>query len=179
MKQEVRRLKCSAVRTFSSSHSRDDVFIIIFSSLNAKEKRHDMPIMLQIISITILSRKCPLSFGLSDHKLGHCGSRVSESSSGCCRVKETFDVSLPLWHIRPFNSPIVGQKPVYLSLDICRLGPDAATAGEELDLLRQFGEKQVGAVIIGLEILVDLVRLIDCVNRCLNVPQATLQVTTG
>lgn len=150
---------------------------IIISSIHAKGKRRDMlhhaPIMFHDPSSKIHFYPF-LSLSFSDHELRHGSSRVSEPSSPCCSLEKTLDVSLPLWNIRPFNPSVVCQKSVHFSLNIGRLRPHAATAGEKLDLLLQFGEELMGSIIVGLQILVDFISLIDRINRCLNVPQAKL-----
>lgn len=53
-----------------------------------------------------------------------------------------------------------------------RLGPDGAAAGVSLDLLLEFCQKNVTSVVVGLEIGIDLVCLVDGVNGFLHFPEA-------
>jgi hypothetical protein len=69
------------------------------------------------------------------------------------------------------EAAIVGDEAVDLAFYISGLGPDAAAAGVALNLLAEFAEQDVGAVVVGVEVIVDLVRLVDAEDGLLNLPE--------
>jgi hypothetical protein len=74
--------------------------------------------------------------------------------------------------IRAQAPPIICEKAVDLTLDVGGLGPDAAAAGVALDLLAELAEQDASAVVVGLEVCVELVGLVDLVDGLLDVPEA-------
>lgn len=109
---------------------------------------------------------------LSHPQLLHRGRRVPSAAPRGSRIVQGLDVILPLLDIDALDAAVVGEETIDLALDVGRLGPDAAAAGEELDLLPVLVEDDVGAVVVGVEVDVDLVGLVDGVDRRLDVPQA-------
>ena len=104
--------------------------------------------------------------------LPHRSSRIASPSAARSRVKQGLDVSLPLGHVDALDAAVVGDEAVDLALDVGGLGPDARAAGEQLDLLPVLLEDDVRAVVVRLEVDVDLVSLVDGVYCCLDVPEA-------
>ena len=82
------------------------------------------------------------------------------------------DVVLPLLEVGPLDAAVVGDEAVDLALDVGGLGPDAAAAVEEVDLLAELVEEAVGAVVVRLVVGVELVGLVDRVDGLLDVPEA-------
>lgn len=114
------------------------------------------------------------SVGVSHPQLLHRGSRVPSAAPRGSRIVQSLDVILPLLNVDTLDAAVVGQEAIDLALDVGRLGPDAAAAGEELDLLPVLVENDVGAVVVGVEVDVDLVGLVDGVDGRLDVPQAVV-----
>ena len=108
----------------------------------------------------------------SHSHLLHRGGRIALAAARGSRVIQSLDVSLPLRHVDALDATVVGEEAVDLTLDIGRLGPHTGAAGKELDLLPVLLEDDVGAVVVRLEVDVDLVCLVDGVDCCLDVPEA-------
>lgn len=90
------------------------------------------------------------------------------------RVIHGLDVRPPLLLVRPQYPPVVRQQPVDLALDVRGLRVHAGAAAVPLDLADQLGEDLVGAVVVRLEVGVDLVRLRDLVDGLPDLPQVRL-----
>ena len=94
--------------------------------------------------------------------------RIAPSHSS---VFETLNVCLPLGLVGSQDATVVRQKPVHLSLHVGGLRPYATATCEQANLVSKLGEEGVAAVIPGFGRLINLVRLVDGVDRCLNIPQ--------
>ena len=95
---------------------------------------------------------------------------VSTSSTGS--LVQGLDVVLPLLHIRSEHSAIISVETVDLAFNVRGLRVDGPAASESLDLLAKLTEENASAVVVGFEVSVDLVRLVDGVDGLLNVPEA-------
>jgi hypothetical protein len=87
-------------------------------------------------------------------------------------IVQCLDICAPLIRIRPQHAAVVRQQAVDFALNICSLRPDAAGASVLLDLVAEFGQQEVGAVVVGVVCLVDFVGLVYCVDCLLDVPEA-------
>lgn len=85
---------------------------------------------------------------------------------------DAMNVRLPLLDIRSQDTTIVGQETVDLTLHVRGLRVHGAAAGEALGLLADVAHEDHGAVVVGLEVGVELVRLVDGVDGLLDVPEA-------
>ena len=101
----------------------------------------------------------------------HASHRARRIPSRDSSVLKTLNIRLPLRLVGPQDSPIVGQKPIDLSLDICCLRPHAGTACVQANLVAKLREQSVAAVVPRFGRHVDLVGLVDGVDGGLNVPE--------
>lgn len=85
---------------------------------------------------------------------------------------EVPDLALPLGLVGTQQSAIIRQETVDFALGIGGLSPDTTAAGKHFNLLAQFLKEQAGAVVIGLEVKVDFVCLVDGVEGLLDLPEA-------
>ena len=74
-------------------------------------------------------------------------------------------------YIRPEHSPIVRQHAIDLALDIRRLRPYATAARKHVNLLPKLVQKEVTSISPGFQCRVDLICLVDSIDRFLDVPQ--------
>lgn len=105
-------------------------------------------------------------------QLRHRGRRVSIPAPGRCSIIQGLNIRLPLLDVHTLESTVVREKAVDLALHVGRLRPDPAAAREKLDLLPELLKENTCTVIESIEVQVDLVGLVDCVDGLLDVPEA-------
>lgn len=86
-------------------------------------------------------------------------------------IIDALNIRLPLLNIRSDEAAVIGDETVYLALDIAGLSVDGTAASIALGLLTDITHEDTRAVVIGLEVSVDLVSLVNGVNSLLNVPE--------
>lgn len=69
------------------------------------------------------------------------------------------------------NPAIISEEAVDFAFDVSCLRPDTAAARKFLDLAQKFVEQDVAAVIPRVQILVNFIGLVDCVDGLLDVPE--------
>ena len=82
------------------------------------------------------------------------------------------NIALPLLHVGPQDATVVGIQPVDLAFNVRRLRPNAAAARIPLNLLAELPQQNGCAIVVRLEIIVELVSLIDGVDGCFHLPEA-------
>lgn len=82
-------------------------------------------------------------------------------------------MSLPLRLVGSQDPAVIGQESINLTLYVCRLCPNSATAGKLLGLLSNFFKQQARTVVVCIEIEVDFVCLVDGIEGLLNVPKTS------
>jgi hypothetical protein len=86
-------------------------------------------------------------------------------------IIDALDVRLPLLNIGSDEAAVVGDETVDLALDIGGLSVDGTTAGILLSLLADVTHEDTRAVVVRLEVSIDLVGLVNGVNCLLDVPE--------
>lgn len=99
-----------------------------------------------------------------------------QSSPSNCRRIQPLDILPPLVHVWPEKTSVVRQQAVHFAFDISRLCPDAAAASIAHHLVVELGEQETGAVVVGSEVGVDFVCLVDGVDCLLDIPKTDYRV---
>lgn len=104
---------------------------------------------------------------------------LHQSSPSSCRRIQTLDVLLPLVRVWSEKTSVVRQQAVDFAFDIGRLCPDAAATSISLYLVAELAEQEAGPIIVGVEIGVDLICLVDGVDCLLDIPKTDCRVSRG
>lgn len=80
----------------------------------------------------------------------------------CAEKCETRDSKKKKW---------LGLTSIDFAFYVGRLGPDGAAAGVSFDLLLEFRQKNVTSVVVGLEVGINLIGLVDGVDGSLHLPE--------
>lgn len=98
--------------------------------------------------------------------------RIATSATAArCGGVQSLDMIPPLGLVRPLDAAVVGEKAVDLALHIRRLSPNSTTASVHANLILQFIEQDAGAVIVRGQVSADFIRLVDCIDGCLHIPE--------
>lgn len=89
---------------------------------------------------------------------------------------QALDVLFPLVRIWPQKTSVVRQQAVHFAFDIGRLCPDAAATSIFFHLVAELGEQEAGPIVVRSEVGVDLICLVDGVDRLLDIPKTDYRV---
>ena len=106
------------------------------------------------------------------HRLHHQPGlrRIAGTATARGGIIQCLDILLPQIDVRAPYSAIICHQPVDLSFHIRCLGPHAPAAGVQLHLLAELSEELVGAVVVGLEVRVQLICLVNGIDGLLDLP---------
>lgn len=87
------------------------------------------------------------------------------------RIIQGLNIGLPLLLVDSLNASVIGHQAVNFALNVGRLGPDTTTARVPTNLILQFAEQDVAAVVPCFDGGVDFVGLVDRVDSSLFMPE--------